>query len=123
MASEQRRTALPESRRDLAATLAAVVGTPFNSEECDDSGAAGKSQPNLFDGQLLTIEQIAKEFGRSTRTIARWCKRDDFVQRVKVGSRIYSRREAVLEFFKANETKSGRRGPRRTRRKRDGAAV
>lgn len=82
-----------------------------------------KSQPNLFDGELLTIEQLAKEFGRSTRSIMRWCKRGDFVARTKVGRSFYFKRSAVLEYFNTNATASGRKAPRRTRRsKRPSAA-
>ena len=79
--------------------------------------AEDKPQPNLFNGELLTIEQIAKEFGRSTRTIARWCKRGDFAPRVKLGNRFYFKRDAVLEFFAKNATASGRKAERRTRQR------
>ena len=75
-----------------------------------------KSQPTLFNGELLTIEQLAKEFGRSTRSIMRWCKRGDFAPCVKLGSRFYFRRDAVLEYFAKNATASGRKAARRTRR-------
>lgn len=75
-----------------------------------------KSQPNLFDGELMTIERLAKEFGRSTRTIMRWCKRGDFAPRVKVGRNFYFKRDAVLAFFANNATASGHKAAKRTRR-------
>ena len=55
-------------------------------------GMKSKTQPNLFDGELMTIEQIAREFGRSTRTIMRWCATGNFAPRVKIGRNFYFRR-------------------------------
>jgi len=74
-----------------------------------------KQQPPLFNGELMTRRQIAAEFGVCERTIMRWDEAG-WVPHLKVGRSFYYRRPAVIEWFKANETLSGRRSPRRTRR-------
>lgn len=54
---------------------------------------------------LLDVQQLANEFGISTRTIARWWAGRTGPARVKIGRKIFFRRQAILEFLERQEQK------------------
>lgn len=53
--------------------------------------------------EYLTVEELSKLLGRSTRTLFRWHARREGPPRTKVGSLILYRRTAVDNWLQRNE--------------------
>jgi len=52
---------------------------------------------------LLTADQVAQELDTTRRTVDRWHARRIGPPRIKIGRKVYYRREAVREWLLANE--------------------
>ncbi len=71
---------------------------------------------------LLDKEQLAREFGRTKRTVDRWLALRDAPPVIRLHGKVYFRREAVLRWLEAKEQPTTpRRGrPRGVRRNHGG---
>lgn len=58
--------------------------------------------PRLND-DLLTPDEVAEELETTRRTIDRWHSRRIGPPRIKIGRKVYYRREAVRDWLLANE--------------------
>lgn len=56
-----------------------------------------------LDADLLTPDEVADELETTRRTIDRWHSRRIGPPRIKVGRKVYYRREAVRDWLLANE--------------------
>ena len=72
-----------------------------------------EEQQPIF-GDLLTTEQIAREFKRCPRTISRWRKRG-LLRCTKLGNRFLYSRQDILDSIRSQATASEKRAPQRTR--------
>jgi Helix-turn-helix domain len=79
------------------------------------SAAKSLDKPSPAQGEFLTPAEVCAEFGVSKRTLRRWTLAGIFAPSVTFGSRRFFRRAAIIDFFRAHETASGQRAPRRRR--------
>lgn len=56
-----------------------------------------------LDADLLTPDEVADELETTRRTIDRWHSRRIGPPRIKIGRKVYYRREAVRDWLLANE--------------------
>jgi predicted DNA-binding transcriptional regulator AlpA len=56
--------------------------------------------------ELLDRDELASEFGISTRTLDRWQSKRSGPPRVKIGKFIFYRRQAVLDWIAQSEQKT-----------------
>ena len=86
--------------------MATATVTPSNSEI---------RTPTVL-SDYLTREELATELRRNVRTIARWEVMRMGPPRTKIGSRTLYKRTSVIEWLAAQELKSARPQPSRSRR-------
>ena len=75
-----------------------------------------KLTQSVIGDEYVTPECLAKDLGRSVRTLDRWDLLRIGPPRTRVGRMILYRREAVLEWLRSRETRTPQRDAKRRRR-------